>query len=108
MTGSTSGAQQGHDDHGKEHDGDVSYSAQPIGSSTRAEDLFTTPSALPSNDPVRVETAARLRRCMLERKSPLAWVMQMVLSSTTHPAGGPTERQIGELITSTANIERLS
>ena len=43
---------------------------------------------------------------MRERKTPPSWVMQMVLPTTTRPAGGATERQIGELITSTAYIEK--
>ena len=54
------------------------------------------PSTLPASDPVRAETAACLRKCMLEGTTPPAWAMQLVLPVNTRPGGGPTERQIGD------------
>ena len=57
---------------GREDDGDVSSSGQPIRSSTLAEDLLAAPSGLPTNDPVRVETTACLRRCVRDVTTPPA------------------------------------
>ena len=37
-----------------------------------AEDILAAPSALPSHDPVRVETAAFLKKCMLDGTTPPA------------------------------------
>ena len=62
-----------------------------------AEDLLPSPIALPASDPVFGDEAACLRSCMLEGTPPPAWVLQMVLPATTRPAGGPAERQIGEV-----------
>lgn len=98
-SGKTGGVQQqehgGEDD--RQHECDDPSAGQPVGSSSLAEDLLAAPSTLPASDPVRVETAACLRKCMLEGTTPPKWVMKLVLPAPTRPAGGPTERQIGEV-----------
>ena len=40
--------------------------------SSLAEDILAAPSTLPANGPVRVETAAYLRKCMLDGTTPPA------------------------------------
>ena len=42
------------------------------GGSSLAEDILAAPSTLPAQDPVRVGTAAYLRRCMLDGTTPPA------------------------------------
>ena len=49
--------------------------------SSLAEDLLAAPSTLPAQDPVRVETAAYLRRCMLDGTTPPAWVICLLYTS---------------------------
>ena len=65
------------------------------GGSSLAEDILAAPSTLPAQDPVRVETAAYLRRCMLDGTTPPAWVMELVLPGSSRP--GPSQQQIQEV-----------
>ena len=65
--------------------------------SSLAEDLLAAPSTLPAQDPVRVETAAYLRRCMLDGTTPPAWVMELVLPGSSRPATGPSKEQVEEV-----------
>ena len=66
------------------------------GGSSLAEDILAAPSTLPAQDPVRVETAAYLRRCMLDGTTPPAWVMELVLPGSSRPAAGPSKEQVQE------------
>ena len=67
------------------------------GGSSLAEDILAAPSTLPAQDPVRVETAAYLRRCMLDGTTPPAWVMELVLPGSSRPAAGPSKEQVQEV-----------
>ena len=67
------------------------------GGSSLAEDILAAPSTLPAQDPVRVETAAYLRRCMLDGTTPPAWVMELVLPRSSRPATGPSKEQVEEV-----------
>ena len=64
--------------------------------SSLAEDLLAAPSTLPPQDPVRIETAACIRRCMLDGTTPPAWVLELVLPGATRPRG-VQESQIQEV-----------
>ena len=65
--------------------------------SSLAEDIFAAPSALPGHDPVRVETAAYIRKCMLDDTTPPAWVLEMVLPDSRKPVSGPSDKKIEEV-----------
>ena len=55
----------------------VSAGAAVAEGSRLADDILAAPSAFPSHDPVRVETAAFLKKCMLDGTTPPAWVLEM-------------------------------
>ena len=74
--------------------------------SSLAEDVMAGPSPFPPGDPVRLETAACLRRCMLDGTTPPAWVHQLVMPASARPVDGPTAAKMGELITSMADVEK--
>ena len=83
----------------------VEYKA---GLSGLAEDILNAPNAqstLPANDPVRLETAAYIKKCMLAGSTPAPWVMQIVL-----PLGGasvgPTQQQVEQV--RAANLDAAS
>ena len=65
--------------------------------SSLAEDVMAGPSPFPPGDPVRLETAACPRRCMLDGTTSPAWVLQMVMPGSTRPVDGPTAAQFGEV-----------
>ena len=65
--------------------------------SSLAEDILTAPSTLPAIEPVRVETAACLRKCMLDGTTPSAWVLELVLPGSRKPASGPSDKQMEEV-----------
>ena len=65
--------------------------------SSLAEDILAAPSALPSHDPVRVETAAFLKKCMLDGTTPPAWVLEMVLPDSRKPVSGPSDEKVDEV-----------
>ena len=62
-----------------------------------AEDILAAPSTLPANDPVRIETAAYLRKCMHDGTTPPAWVSELVLPDSRKTVSGPSDRQITEV-----------
>lgn len=62
-----------------------------------AEDLLAVPITLPTPDPVRIETAAHLRTCMMDCTRMPAWVMELVLPGSGEPVGGPTAANIGKV-----------
>lgn len=69
---------------------------QQQNSSSLVEDLLAAPNAhstLPANHPVRVETAAYFKKCMLDGTTPASWALQMVLPPGRVRAG-PTEPQV--------------
>ena len=55
------------------------------------------PSPFPPGDSVRVETAACLRRCMLNGTTPPVWVLQMVMPASAGVVNGATAAQMGEV-----------
>ena len=61
------------------------------------EDILAAPSALPGYDPVRVETAAYLRKCKLDGTTPPAWVLEMVLPDSRKPVSGPSDKKVEEV-----------
>ena len=65
--------------------------------SSLAEDILAAPSTLPAHDPVRVETAAYLRKCMLDGATPPAWVLELVLPGSRKPVSGPSDKQVQEM-----------
>ena len=65
--------------------------------SSLAEDILAAPSALLGDDPVRVETAAYLRKCMLDGTTPPAWVLEMVLPDSRKPVSGPSDKNVDEV-----------
>ena len=68
-------------------------SAGPVGeSSSLAEDILAAPSTLPAHDPVRVETAAYLRKCMLDGTTPSALVLELVLPGSKKSVSGPCDK----------------
>ena len=75
----------------------VSAGAAVEEGSSLAEDILAAPSALTSHDPVRVETAAFLRRCMLDGTTPPAWVLEMVLPDSRKPVSGPSDEKVDEV-----------
>ena len=74
---------------------------QPAGVAAQAsslpEDVMAGPRPFPPGDPVRLETAACLRRCMHDGTTPLAWVLQLVMPPNASPVDGPTAAQMGEV-----------
>ena len=58
--------------------------------SSLAEDVLAGPSPFPPGDPVRVETAACLRRCILNGTTPPAWVLQKVMLASAGVENGAT------------------
>ena len=78
--------------------GDVEQPAEGAAqASSLAEDVMAAPSPFPPGDPVRLETAACLRRCMHDGTTPLAWVLQLVMPPNASPVDGPTAAQMGEV-----------
>ena len=65
--------------------------------SSLAEDILAAPSTPPAQDPVRVETAAYLRKCMLDGTTPPAWVLDMVLPDRRKPVSGPSDKKVEEV-----------
>ena len=65
--------------------------------SSLAEDILAAPSTLPANDPVRVETAAYRRKCMLDGTTPPAWVLELVLPGSRKTVSGPSDKQIAKV-----------
>ena len=65
--------------------------------SSLAEDILAAPSALPGHDPVRVETAAYVRECMLDGTTPPAWVLEMVLPDSRKHVSGPFDVKVDEV-----------
>ena len=73
-------------------------SARAVGDGSRlAEDILAAPSTLPTNDWVRVETAAYLRKCMLNITTPPTWVLELVLPGSKKTVSGPSDKQIAEV-----------
>ena len=68
------------------------YLREPLG-----EDIVAAPSDLPALDPVRVETAVYLRKCMLDGTTPPAWVFDLVLPGSRKPLSGPFDKQTEEV-----------
>lgn len=60
--------------------------------SSLAEDILAAPSTLAAYDPVRIETAAYMRKYMLDGTTLLPWVIELVLPPSETPVGGPTSR----------------
>ena len=65
--------------------------------SSLAEDILAAPSALPGHEPVRVETAAYLRKCMLDGTTPPAWVLEMMLPDSRKPVSGSSDKKVDEV-----------
>ena len=65
--------------------------------SSLAEDILAAPSALLAHEPVRVETAAYLRKCMLDGTTPPGWVLELVLPGSRKPVVGPSYKQMVEV-----------
>ena len=65
--------------------------------SSLAEDIIAAPSAFPGHDPVCVETAAYLKKCMLDGTTPPAWVLEMVLPDSRKPVSGPSDEKVDEV-----------
>ena len=73
-------------------------SAEAVGEgSSLAEDILAAPSTLPAIDPVCVEMAAYLRKCVLDVTTPPAWVMELVLPSSRKPVGAASDKQMEEV-----------
>ena len=63
-----------------------------------AEGILAAPiTLLPADDPVRVETAAYRRNCMLDGTTPPAWVLELVLPGIKKTVSGPSDKQIAEV-----------
>ena len=76
----------------------LASSAEAVGEgSSLAEDILAAPSALPAYDPVRVETAAYLRKCMLDGTTLPAWVLELVLPGSRKPVSGPSDKNMEEV-----------
>ena len=62
-----------------------------------AEDILAAPSALPSHDPVRVETAAYLKKYMLDGTTAPAWVLEMLLPDSRKHLSGSSDVKVDEV-----------
>ena len=72
-------------------------SARAVADGSRlAEDILAAPSTLLANDPVRVETAAYLRKCMLDGTTP-AWFLELVLPGNRKTVSGPSDKPIPQV-----------
>ena len=65
--------------------------------SNLAEDILAAPRALPRHDPIRVETAAYLKKCVLHGTTPPAWVLEMVLPDSRNHVSGPSDVKVDEV-----------
>ena len=65
--------------------------------SSLAEDILAAPSTLPANDPIRLVTAAYLRKCMLDGTTPPARVLKLVLHGGRKTVSGASDKQIAEV-----------
>ena len=65
--------------------------------SSLAEDILAVPRTLPAIDPLRVEMAAYLRKCMLDGTTPPACVLELVLPSSRKPVSEPSDKQMEQM-----------